>query len=56
VTAGPRAPVRPGALGATGDTPVVSAQRVARRLGPSARVATVLVDSGLKYLGGEVYR
>jgi cysteine synthase A len=35
---------------------LVAALRVARRLGPSARVATVLVDSGLKYLGGEVYR
>jgi cysteine synthase len=35
---------------------VVAALRVARRLGPDARVATVLVDSGLKYLGGEVYR
>jgi cysteine synthase len=30
--------------------------RVARRLGPGHRVATVLVDSGLKYLGGEIYR
>jgi cysteine synthase A len=35
---------------------LIAALRVARRLGPSARVATVLVDSGLKYLGGEVYR
>jgi cysteine synthase A len=35
---------------------LVAALRVARRLGPSARVATVLVDSGLKYLEGEVYR
>jgi hypothetical protein len=38
VTAGTRAPDRPGALGAIGNTPLV------------------LVDSGLKYLGGEVYR
>ena len=35
---------------------LVAALRVARRLGANARVATVLVDSGLKYLGGEVYR
>jgi cysteine synthase A len=34
---------------------LVAALEVARRLGPDARVATVLVDSGLKYLGGEVY-
>jgi cysteine synthase A len=34
---------------------LVAALRVARRLGPERRVATVLVDSGLKYLGGEVY-
>jgi cysteine synthase A len=34
---------------------VVAALRVARRLGPGMRVATILVDSGLKYLGGEVY-
>jgi cysteine synthase A len=31
---------------------VVAALRVARRLGDGRRVATVLVDSGLKYLGG----
>lgn len=35
---------------------IVAALRVARRLGAGKRVATVLVDSGLKYLGGEVYR
>jgi cysteine synthase len=34
---------------------LVAALTVARRLGPGARVATVLVDSGLKYLRGEVY-
>ncbi len=34
---------------------LVAALRVARRLGEGKRVATVLVDSGLKYLGGEVY-
>ena len=35
---------------------LVAAVRVARRLGPDRRVATVLVDSGLKYLGGDLYR
>ena len=34
---------------------IVSALRVARRLGEGRRVATVLVDSGLKYLGGDLY-
>jgi cysteine synthase A len=35
---------------------IVSALRIARRLGEGRRVATVLVDSGLKYLGGELFR
>jgi cysteine synthase A len=35
---------------------VVAALRVAQRLGPGARVATLIVDSGLKYLSTEVYR
>jgi cysteine synthase len=35
---------------------LVAALRVARRLGPGRRVATVMVDSGLKYLGGDLYR
>jgi cysteine synthase A len=34
---------------------LVAALAVAGRLGPEARVATVQVDSGLKYLAGEVY-
>jgi cysteine synthase A len=34
---------------------LVAALEIARRLGPGHRVATVLVDSGLKYLGGAVY-
>ena len=34
---------------------LTAALAVARRLGPGARVATVQVDSGLKYLRGEVY-
>jgi cysteine synthase len=35
---------------------LVVASRLAARLGPDARVATVQVDSGLKYLGGPTYR
>jgi cysteine synthase A len=34
---------------------LVAALAVARRLGPRARVATIQVDSGLKYLGGSLY-
>jgi cysteine synthase A len=34
---------------------LVAALRLARRLGPGSRVATVQVDSGLKYLAGAVY-
>ncbi|HET6159875.1 MAG TPA: cysteine synthase family protein [Dongiaceae bacterium] len=35
---------------------VVGAIRVGERLGPGARIATLLVDSGLKYMSTEVYR
>ena len=35
---------------------VAAALRVAERLGPRARVVTLLCDSGLKYLGTDVYR
>jgi cysteine synthase len=35
---------------------VVAALRVAARLGPGAKVVTLNVDSGLKYLSTEVYR
>lgn len=35
---------------------VIAALRVAERLGPQARVATLLCDSGLKYLSTDVYR
>jgi cysteine synthase A len=35
---------------------VVAAIRIGRALGPAARVATLLVDSGLKYLSTDVYR
>ncbi len=32
------------------------AVRLAQRLGPGRRVVTVQVDSGMKYLGGDLYR
>ena len=35
---------------------VVAAIEVAERLGPAARVVTLLGDSGLKYLSTDVYR
>jgi cysteine synthase len=35
---------------------VVAAIQVAERLAPGAKVVTLLVDSGLKYLGTDVYR
>ena len=35
---------------------VVAAMRLAERLGPGARVVTLMVDSGLKYLSTDVYR
>jgi cysteine synthase A len=35
---------------------VVAAIRVAERLGPGAKVVTLMVDSGLKYLNTDVYR
>jgi cysteine synthase A len=35
---------------------VVAAQRVAQRLGPTATVVTLIVDSGLRYLSTDVYR
>ncbi|MCX6825946.1 MAG: cysteine synthase family protein [candidate division Zixibacteria bacterium] len=35
---------------------VSAAIRVAERLGPDARIATLMVDSGLKYLSTDVYR
>jgi cysteine synthase A len=35
---------------------VIAAIRVGGRLGPNASVATLLVDSGLKYLSTDVYR
>jgi cysteine synthase A len=35
---------------------LVAALGVARALGPGRRVVTIQVDSGLKYLGGNLYR
>jgi cysteine synthase A len=35
---------------------VVGAIRVAERLGPGAKVVTLMADSGLKYLSTDVYR
>lgn len=35
---------------------VLAAIRIGERLGPGARIATLLVDSGLKYLSTDVYR
>jgi cysteine synthase len=35
---------------------VVAAIKVGRQLGPSARIVTLMVDSGLKYLHTDVYR
>jgi cysteine synthase A len=35
---------------------VVAAIRVAKRLGPGAKVVTLMVDSGLKYVSTDVYR
>ena len=34
---------------------VVAALRVAEKLGPSATVVTIMVDSGLRYLSGDLY-
>ncbi len=35
---------------------VVAAIQAAKRLGPEAKIATLMVDSGLKYLSADVYR
>ena len=34
---------------------LVAAVQIARRLGPGHRVVTIQVDSGLKYLAGQLY-
>lgn len=35
---------------------VIAALRIAERLGPGAKVVTLMADSGLKYLSTDVYR
>jgi cysteine synthase A len=35
---------------------VVAALRVAQQLGPGAKVVTLIIDSGLRYLSTDVYR
>lgn len=35
---------------------IIAALRVAQRLGPDATVATIMIDSGLRYLSTDVYR
>ncbi len=35
---------------------VIAAIRVAERLGPAAKVVTLMVDSGLKYMSTDVYK
>jgi cysteine synthase len=41
--------------GASSGANVVAAIRVARQLGPSATIATIIVDSGLRYLSTDVF-
>ena len=42
--------------GASSGANVVAAIRLGERLGPSATVATIIVDSGLRYLSTDVFR
>ena len=42
--------------GASTGANVVAAIRVAQRLGPGATVATLIVDSGTRYLSTDIYR
>lgn len=42
--------------GASTGANVVAALRLAERLGPGATVATLMIDSGIKYLSTDVYR
>lgn len=42
--------------GPSGGANVLAATRLARELGPGHSVVTVQPDSGLKYLGGDLYR
>ena len=41
--------------GASSGANVVAAIRVAQRLGPRATVATIIVDSGLRYLSTDIF-
>jgi cysteine synthase len=41
--------------GASTGVNVVAALRIAERLGSGATVATLMIDTGIKYLGTEVY-
>lgn len=41
--------------GITSGANVWTSLRLARRLGPGRRVVTVIVDSGLKYLQGDLF-
>jgi cysteine synthase A len=43
-------------VGTSSGLNVIAALRVAARLGPDATVATIMVDSGLRYLSTELYR
>ncbi len=42
--------------GTSGGANVIAAMQIGERLGPDATVVTLLPDSGLKYLGTDVYR
>ena len=42
--------------GASSGANVVAAIRIAQRLGPDATVATIIVDSGLRYLSTDIFR
>jgi cysteine synthase A len=41
--------------GQTSGANVVAARRLAAKLGPGRRVVTILIDTGLKYLAGDLY-
>lgn len=43
-------------VGTSSGLNVIAALTVAQRLGPDATVATIMIDSGLRYLSTEVYR
>jgi cysteine synthase len=42
-------------VGTSSGLNVIAAQRVARRLGPDACVATIMIDSGLRYLSTDLF-